>query len=315
MQGIYLFTFKGIRVGFRPAFLVLVILLCFGVRDMVEMLMLAVSVMCGVLFHEFGHALMARHYGLNASIMLTGWGGETSHEPARNRRQDFMITLAGPVVGLIVGGGLFGIVMLLAQIGVNFSTYDRLYTFIWYMIYVNFFWGVFNLLPIRPMDGGRVFGHILSKFMKPERADDVIAVVSVLLGALILVWALVRFNLFMALVAGYFVMINFSAFWKAVTGGKSKKNAQRRVGIVAEALYEKGLVAARNREWKKLEITGHQMKKVADDASQIERSYELLTIACTNLGKYEEALEYAPRARQTDAVKRSVERCHSLCGK
>ena len=54
------------------------------------------------------------------------------------------------------------------------------------------------------------------------------------------------------------------------------------------------------------------MKLAADGRDQIARAYELLTIACTNLGKYDEALEYAPRAKQTDAVKQATARCKSL---
>ena len=59
-------------------------------------------------------------------------------------------------------------------------------------------------------------------------------------------------------------------------------------------------------------MLGHQMKLAADGRDQIARAYELLTIACTNLGKYDEALEYAPRAKQTDAVKQATARCKSL---
>lgn len=315
MQGIHLFTFKGIPVGLNPMFLVLVLILSINLGNIIEMIIFAVCAFIGILIHEFGHALVARHYGLGPAVVLHGFGGMTTHSPPVRPKEDFLITFAGPGAGLVVGLLFWGLTYLLSVLGLApaIAQYPYLVLFIQYMTYINLIWSIFNLLPCRPMDGGKIMGHILRKFMSIPKAEMTGSVISVVFAGLILLYSIYIQSVYMILISAYFLLINLAGIREAFRAIEGKSNSQKRlVGIQAEAIYEKGRTAAREHDWKALEMYGHQMKKAAEGADQIERAYELLTIACTNLGKYEEALNHSAHARESDAVRQAIERCKAM---
>ncbi len=99
-----------------------------------------------ILFHEFGHALVARRYGVQTeSIDLWALGGvaRLDREPP-TPRADALIALAGPSVSLVIG-----VVALAAGLALG----SPMLTWIGL---VNVILTVFNMLPGAPLDGGRV---------------------------------------------------------------------------------------------------------------------------------------------------------------
>jgi Zn-dependent protease len=99
-----------------------------------------------ILLHEFGHALVARHYGVNTeSIDLWALGGVARLDrESPSPKADGLIAGAGPAVSFVLGAVTFGLAFvftsnLLAWIGI-----------------VNLALAVFNMLPGAPLDGGRV---------------------------------------------------------------------------------------------------------------------------------------------------------------
>ncbi|WP_040494261.1 site-2 protease family protein [Ilumatobacter nonamiensis] len=99
-----------------------------------------------ILAHEFGHALVARRYGVETeSIDLWALGGvaRLDREPP-TPRADGLIAGAGPIVSLVIGVVTFGSAYLLTS-----------NVLAWIGI-VNLFLAVFNMLPGAPLDGGRV---------------------------------------------------------------------------------------------------------------------------------------------------------------
>lgn len=315
MQPIHLFSFKGIPVSFHPMFLLLLLILSYGMGSMMAMLIFAVCAIIGILVHEFGHALVARKYGLNPEITLTGFGGNTKYKRSVGPKKDFFITLTGPVANLVLGGISYLVLFVIGMtIGLDsLMKFTNVYIFLNYMFLVNIFWGIFNLLPAKPMDGYKVLGFILSKFLKNTVAEKVSIIISAIFVLLILGWSILNNNIFMIILSAFFVLANLNDLATLFKSGGSKEKV-RMIGIQAESIYERGLVASRNHDWKNLEVLGHQMKQVAEDKDQIQRAYELLTVACTNLGKYEEALNYSEHARQTDSVKQARERCRRILG-
>ncbi len=317
MQGIHLFTFKGIPVGFQPMFLVLIAILSIGIGSVTESIVFAICAILGVLIHEFGHAFVAKHYGLKPQIVLHGFGGITLHSRSATDKQNFLITFAGPLAGLVTGGVFFGINIVLLLFPPTYAFLNEfgvINLFLTYMFYVNFFWGIFNLIPIIPMDGSKVLNYVIRKFTNQKKAAKISAVIGIVLGVGLLAWSLLSHSMWMIIISAFLLMSNFSAVRAAFQGSEGEKKQLSAASLQAEKAYERGLIAAREHDWKQLEICGNQMKKAAMEPEQIERAYEFLTIAATNQGEYEQALDYSTRARQSDAVKQAKARCNSHLG-
>jgi len=106
----------------------------------------ALALFASILAHEFGHALVARRFGVNTeSIDLWALGGVARLDrESPTPRADGLIAVAGPatslVIGLVAGGS--GIAL---QSPVLF-----------YIGFLNVALAVFNMLPGAPLDGGRV---------------------------------------------------------------------------------------------------------------------------------------------------------------
>ena len=99
-----------------------------------------------ILAHEFGHALVARRYGVGTiSIDLWALGGvaELDRE-APTPRADGLIAVAGPTVSLAIG---------LVGLGAGYGLHSPILALIGV---VNLGLAVFNMLPGAPLDGGRV---------------------------------------------------------------------------------------------------------------------------------------------------------------
>ena len=88
------------------------------------------------------------------------------------------------MAGLVVAGVIFGILFLVNLLGFAplLDKYQLLKIFLSYTMYINLIWGIFNLLPVRPMDGSKVFTHLLAKITKPERAVQIISIFSFVLA-------------------------------------------------------------------------------------------------------------------------------------
>ena len=115
-----------------------------------------------VVLHELGHSLTARRYGVKTPrILLLPMGGmaEMDHIP-RKPSAEFLITIAGPAVNFTIAALLLPVVWhgLFGPEVTDFSVAD---------LWENLFWsnlvmGVFNLVPVYPMDGGRILRSILA---------------------------------------------------------------------------------------------------------------------------------------------------------
>ena len=124
-------------------------------EDFRHILIWVVACFVSIVFHELGHALAFRHYGGRPQILLYGFGGLASSNIRLTRLQDIIVSLAGPVFSLFLGGCFW--------ILEHLSTNDPI-SIVWllrFMIYINFWWTMLNLLPVLPLDGGRVSAAVL----------------------------------------------------------------------------------------------------------------------------------------------------------
>ncbi len=161
-----------------------------GVTAAIGMTVLFVALFLCVLLHEFGHILMARHFGIRTpDVLLLPIGGVARLERIPEEpRQELLIALAGPAVTLAIAGGLYlalwatGHQVLWTQADLEMPTVLK------QLFYVNVLLLVFNLIPAFPMDGGRVLRAILASRMNYVRATRIAATIgqgAAIVGAVI----------------------------------------------------------------------------------------------------------------------------------
>jgi Zn-dependent protease len=121
-----------------------------GAGKYVAGLAFAVVLYLSVLLHEASHALVARRLGFPVtSITLHFLGGMTAIEgEARRPREEFWISVVGPITSLVVGVAAFAGSLVL-PVGLLRMSVEILAG-------ANLLVGVLNLVPGLPLDGGRV---------------------------------------------------------------------------------------------------------------------------------------------------------------
>ena len=171
----------------------------------------AIGVFSCVVLHELGHALMARRFGVSTrQILLLPIGGMAEFDRIpQSSRSEIMIALAGPLVNGVL-------VILLFLVGVRFPAgWDALVfpltlaEFGRHLLAMNIAMGLFNLLPIFPMDGGRVVRAILSLQCDHFKATQVAAGLGKILavgGILVMLFAFPAPHLMGAALFGFIFM-------------------------------------------------------------------------------------------------------------
>ncbi len=126
-----------------------------------------------VVLHELGHAMMARRYGIGtAYITLTPIGGIARLDRMpRASGPELLIALAGPAVNLAIAAALWAAI---AAFGPALGS-GPLAVVLVQMLWINVGLMAFNMLPVFPMDGGRVLRALLSTWLGRPRATTIAA--------------------------------------------------------------------------------------------------------------------------------------------
>ena len=169
---------------------------------MVGVLFILTIFMCVVL-HEFGHALMARRYGIaTRDIILLPIGGVARLEKIPSQpTQELWVALAGPAVNVVIAAALF----VWLQATASWEPLQRLTVttgpLLERLMAVNLLMIAFNMIPAFPMDGGRVLRAALAIRLNYDRATQIAASIGRSIAVLFALIGLVYspFLLFIAL--------------------------------------------------------------------------------------------------------------------
>lgn len=202
-------TLFGIGIYVHPTFLLLPALVvaghyAAGLFPVLYLLALVTTVFGCVVLHELGHALMARHYGIETlDITLYPIGGVARlGRPPERPTEELLIALAGPAVNVAIVALLIPVLLAgwlaggfgPAAVATAFPEgWALALSFAASVCLANFVLVAFNLLPAFPMDGGRVLRALLSYRLGLVRATEVAVPVgrAVLLTALALLYLLI----------------------------------------------------------------------------------------------------------------------------
>jgi stage IV sporulation protein FB len=229
-QGDLHFRLFGFPVRVTPFFWLITVLLELDARSTLPgLLMWIAAVFVAILVHELGHATVMRSFGFHPWITLHGFGGSASYDPAwqpdgagiRPTGQ-MLISAAGPGAGFLLAALLaaglwatgnrveFGHIVGIPVPGVILRA-ELPEHFVNNLFFISIFWGVLNLLPIYPLDGGHIAREFLSIYQPREgiRASLILSGVTAMAMAL---FALLKLNSFvMALFFGYLSYTSLSA--------------------------------------------------------------------------------------------------------
>jgi stage IV sporulation protein FB len=182
------FNLMGIPVRVHPLFWLVAILLGSSSNNIVQILIWIFAVFVSILIHELGHALAFRRYGQPSSIILhfsggltvpesISWGGASANV-GFSPNQNIFISLAGPfagfllagliAVGVVLSGGSILTTYLLRVIPLPVNAVlpiggSILSSLVTTLLWINIFWGLINLMPVYPLDGGNVSRYLLLK--------------------------------------------------------------------------------------------------------------------------------------------------------
>ena len=209
MGRIHLGTILGTTITLDFSFIILIV---FFVLSDIERagfryaLLWAPVLLISILVHELAHAAMIGLLGFGPSqILLQGIGGVTVNERRARPWQDLLISAAGPISSFLLAAGLYGLF-----VNVGFVRHDPfLLALLPLLLRANLWWGVFNLMPVVPLDGAGVVRNFLRLFLN-ERTAFVISIwISIITGSLLAIAGLVTRWIFLSLLMLWYVRSSY----------------------------------------------------------------------------------------------------------
>jgi stage IV sporulation protein FB len=236
------FELAGIQVRVSPWFWLASTLFGFGTcqsfaqgdqRALIGYLILWVGVvLVSILVHELGHALTFRFFGQSAHIVIYHfgglaipefWGRRVSLRPV----QRMLVSAAGPLAQLglaalivlaLKAGGWF-VPFPLPSIGRALGLYAGreidsriIQAVIDFLLWVNIFWPLLNLVPVPPLDGGQIVREGLLA-LGLTQAQWIAGIIGVGAGAGVAYWAYTRGDHFLGIM---FAMLAASC-WQSLS--------------------------------------------------------------------------------------------------
>src|SRR5688500_1104780 len=152
----------GLPVRISPLFWIGAVLLGWSASggDFDVLLVWVACVLVSVIVHELGHALAARAFGVrDGRIVLYHMGGLAISPSGTVRRwRKIVELLCGPGAGFV----LAGVVWLLATYALDVKSMSFLaQNAVAFLITIGVMWGLLNLLPVYPLDGGQIAQELI----------------------------------------------------------------------------------------------------------------------------------------------------------
>ena len=172
-----------------------------------------------------------RCFGIYPSIVLYGMGGLTIPGPAAYRSRQpgpngrVLISIAGPAAGFGLAALLYAVlrytgyrveltVGLPNLVDVEFTKLiisRPVMLFVRFLFFVNIAWGIFNLLPILPLDGGQIVREVCQQASPAHGARVALMVSAITAISVALYVGMHGYGLWTAFLFGYLGFISLQA--------------------------------------------------------------------------------------------------------
>jgi Zn-dependent protease len=209
MGRIHFGTILGTTITLDFSFIILIV---FFVLSDIERagiryaLLWAPVLLISILVHELAHAAMIGILGFGPSqILLQGIGGVTVNERRARPWQDLLISAAGPISSFLLAAGIY-----ILFVNVGFVRHDPfLMALLPLLLRANLWWGVFNLMPVVPLDGAGVLRNFLRLFLNERRAFVISIWISIITGTFLAIAGLVTRWIFLSLLMLWYVRSSY----------------------------------------------------------------------------------------------------------
>jgi len=187
----------------------------------------------GILCHEVGHALVMRSQGYSPWITLYGLGGLASYDRLPGRSavatewRQIAISAAGPLAGFLLAAIVIVVIQALgvkviwlfgAPTGVMAYAIDILHIgqqprwieFANDLLFVTIVYGILNLLPVYPLDGGQIAREAFLMLIGADGVRQSLILSTVVAGGIAVLGAAKWQDFFMAFFFGYLAYASFA---------------------------------------------------------------------------------------------------------
>lgn len=167
-----IFQFRGpfgvpVQIGSSILFLVLIFVSFTG--DPIELyydIIFLALILGSIFLHELGHAWGCLIQNVPVRrIMIYGGGGFCEHSRSTSTREDELIVAMGPIVNLT----LWALASLVAP---NLPPGDLAWV-VESLAWINIFLAIFNMIPVMPLDGGKLFQLLLLRLLPSRLATQI----------------------------------------------------------------------------------------------------------------------------------------------
>jgi Zn-dependent protease len=211
MGRIHLGTIFGTTIALDFSFLILIVFFVMTTDvqtvGMRYALLWVPVLLISILWHELAHAAMIGGLGFGSSaIILAGMGGATYNERRARPWQDLLISAAGPASSFLLA-------WIVTMIGTNVPVAQSdpfLRSLLPLMAWANKWWGIFNLLPIGPLDGNGILRNFFRLFLKERPAFIISIWISIFVGLGVFVLSLIGRQVFIAILVAWYVWTSWT---------------------------------------------------------------------------------------------------------
>jgi len=204
-------------------------------RELLRYLLMWVGVvLVSLLVHEMGHALAYRFFGQSAHVVLYHFGGlaipdSISRGTLRKPSQRLIVSAAGPLsqfvlaailVALLKAGG-YQFPFPIAAVGRWLGSAQGAqlpsavsFAIVWFVLQVNIFWPLLNLIPVPPLDGGQIVREGLA-ILGVDDATRIAAILGVVSGGAVAFWGYTQNEPYLGIM---FAMLAVSCY-QSLSGG------------------------------------------------------------------------------------------------
>ena len=190
-------------VNIHWSFLILILSIIYQSDNILEGVYIGLVLSFCIIIHEMGHALAAEYLGHETrSITLFLLGGATDISYKKLKQDDVaIISAAGPLANF-----------LMAIIGITINIIFAKFKMNWQIasFYIPIFWGInlisglFNLIPVYPLDGGRLFKYYLGRVASHDIVSGGLGYSNFVFGLIMIAAGLYWLNPFLV-ISGFYI--------------------------------------------------------------------------------------------------------------